>query len=126
MLMEQMRNEPNPGIEFDRDVLLGGWVAWIAWFAHPLLIPQGVGAVAAASMLGILLALFKFVGFLVMAGLMVLILRGIGAMLGPIGRMLGNLGHEEVPRLWGCLAFCLALWWLAWMLTGPVWNATFA
>jgi hypothetical protein len=113
-------------IEFDRDVLLGGWVAWISWFAHPLLIPQGVGAVAAASMVGILLAVLKFVGFLVMAGLMVLILRGIGAMLGPLGRMLGNLGHEEVPRLWGCLAFCLALWWLAWMLTGPVWNATFA
>ena len=81
---------------------------------------------AAASMVGILLALLKFVGFLLMAGLMVLILRGIGAMLGPIGRMLGNLGHEEVPRLWGCLAFCLALWWFAWMLTGPVWNATFA
>ena len=113
-------------VEFGRDVLLGHWIAWISWFAMPLLIPQGIGAAATASIVGLLIAPFNLLLHLIVAGLLVLLLRVIAAAGGPFSRMAGNFGHEEVPRLWGCLLIGMAVWWILWLVLGPIGNTLFS
>lgn len=113
-------------VEFGRDVMLGHWLAWISWFAMPLLIPQGIGAAATASLTGLLIAPFNLLLHLLVAGGLVLMLRVIAAVGGPFSRMAANFGHEEIPRLWGCLLIGMALWWILWLVMGPIGNTLFS
>jgi len=59
------------------------------------------------------------------AGVIILIIRSAATIMGPISRLIGMLGHKEAPRLWGCLLMGLALWWMTWLLMGPINNTLF-
>jgi hypothetical protein len=111
--------------DFSRDVILGHWLAWLSWFAFPLMIPQGIGALASASLTGMILAPLSLIAHCLIAGLVVLLLRSIATIMGPISRLIGMLGHKEAPRLWGCLLIGMALWWAIWLLVGPINNTLF-
>ncbi|MAE39269.1 MAG: hypothetical protein CL969_06600 [Euryarchaeota archaeon] len=111
--------------DFSRDVILGHWLAWLSWFAFPLMIPQGIGSLASASLTGMILAPLSLIAHCLIAGLAVLLLRSIATIMGPISRLIGMLGHKEAPRLWGCLLIGMALWWAIWLLVGPINNTLF-
>jgi hypothetical protein len=100
--MPESYREWRLGPDFTRDVLLGHWLAWLSWLAYPLMIPQGIGSVAAASLTGLVMSPVMLVFHCLVAGFVVLILRGIASIGGPFSRLLGYLGHTESPRLWGC------------------------
>ena len=108
--------------DFTRDVMLGHWVGWISWLAHPMMIPQGVGALASVSLTGLLLAGPALVAYALVAGLAVLIVRVIATIAGPFSRLAGLLGEKETPRLWGFMLIGFAAWWFVWLLTGPIRN----
>nr|AIF06179.1 hypothetical protein [uncultured marine group II/III euryarchaeote KM3_190_A05] len=109
--------------DFTRDVLLGHWLAWLSWLAYPLMIPQGIGSVAAASLTGLVMSPVMLIFHCLVAGFVVLILRALASIGGPFSRLLGILGHDESPRLWGCLLIGMAVWWFVWLLIGPIGNA---
>jgi len=111
------------GPDFTRDVLLGHWLAWLSWFAYPLMIPQGIGSVASASLTGLVLSPVMLIFHCLVAGFVILLLRAIASIGGPFSRLLGYLGHSESPRLWGCLLIGMAVWWFVWLLIGPIGNA---
>ncbi|MDP6098908.1 MAG: hypothetical protein QF566_01885 [Candidatus Thalassarchaeaceae archaeon] len=111
--------------DFSRDVILGHWLAWLSWFAFPLMIPQGIGALASASLTGLILAPLSLIAHCLIAGFVVLLLRSIATIMGPVSRLIGMLGHREAPRLWGCLLIGMALWWVVWLLVGPINNTLF-
>ena len=110
------------GPDFTRDVLLGHWLAWLSWFAYPLMIPQGIGSVASASLTGLVLSPVMLIFHCLVAGFVILLLRAIASIGGPFSRLLGYLGHSESPRLWGCLLIGMAVWWFVWLLIGPIGN----
>ena len=111
--------------DFSRDVSLGHWLAWISWFAFPLMIPQGIGSLASASLTGVFLAPLNLIAHCLIAGMVILILRSIATIMGPISRLIGILGHNESPRLWGSLLIGMATWSAIWLLIGPISNTLF-
>ncbi|MBO58036.1 MAG: hypothetical protein CMA77_03460, partial [Euryarchaeota archaeon] len=111
--------------DFSRDLMLGHWLAWLSWLAFPLMIPQGIGSLASASLKGMFLAPLILIGHCLIAGIIVLIIRSLATIMGPISRLIGMLGQKEAPRLWGCLLMGIALWWIIWLLMGPISNTLF-
>jgi hypothetical protein len=111
--------------DFSRDVILGHWLAWLSWLAFPLMIPQGIGSLASASLTGMILAPLSLILHCLIAGVIILIIRSAATIMGPISRLIGMLGHKEAPRLWGCLLMGMALWWITWLLMGPINNTLF-
>ncbi len=111
--------------DFSRDLMLGHWLAWLSWLAYPLMIPQGIGSLASASLTGVIMAPIILIGHCLIAGIIVLILRSFATILGPISRLIGMLGQKEAPRLWGCLLMGISLWWIIWLLMGPISNSLF-
>lgn len=111
--------------DFTRDVMLGHWLAWLAWIVYPLMIPQGIGSLAAASLTGLVLAPVILVLHSIVAGFVILILRSVASIGGGFSRVLGQLGASETPRLWGCLLIGIAVWWFVWTLMGPIGNTLF-
>jgi hypothetical protein len=111
--------------DFSRDVMLGHWLAWLAWLAYPLMIPQGIGSLASASLTGLILSPVMLIFHCIVAGFVILILRSVASIGGPFSRLLGQLGQKETPRLWGCLLIGMSIWWIIWLVIGPIGNALF-
>ena len=108
--------------DFARDVSLGHWLAWLAWLTRPLLISQGVSAIATTSLTGLALAPLVLLGYCLVAGLVVLILRVVAAAGGPFSRGIGRMGQKDAPRLWGVLLGGMGLWIAVWLVAGPIFN----
>ena len=105
---------------FAEDVYLGLWLAWLLWLRTPVLIPQGVGAVARSDILGILLSVLAMLGFLVAAGIVVNIARLVALSPGNLSRVFGWLSVGIRPRAWGLASAILGTWVALALLVGPV------
>ena len=105
---------------FAEDVYLGLWLAWLLWLRTPVLIPQGVGAVARSDILGILLSVLAMLGFLVAAGIVVNIARFVALLPGNLSRVFGWLSVGIRPRAWGLASAILGTWVALALLVGPV------
>ena len=105
---------------FAEDVYLGLWLAWLLWLRTPVLIPQGVGAVARSDILGILLSVLAMLGFLVAAGIVVNIARLVALLPGNLSRVFGWLSVGIRPRAWGLASAILGTWVALALLVGPV------
>ena len=105
---------------FAEDVYLGLWLAWLLWLRTPVLIPQGVGAVARSDILGILLSVLAMLGFLVAAGIVVNIARFVALLPGNLSRVFGWLSVGIRPRAWGLASAILGTWVVLALLVGPV------
>lgn len=93
-----------------RDVLLGVWVGWFAWFAEPAMFAQGVGAAMLSGVGGILIGLLNGVLFAFVAGLVVLLLRIVAGLGGPLSRMFGLYGAESFARFSGWALVPIGVW----------------
>lgn len=93
-----------------RDVLLGVWVGWFAWFAEPAMFAQGVGAAMMSGVGGIFIGLLNGVLFAFVAGLVVLLLRIVAGLGGPLSRLFGMYGAESFARFSGWALVPIGIW----------------
>lgn len=93
-----------------RDVLLGVWVGWFAWFAEPAMFAQGVGAAMMSGVGGIFIGLLNGLMFAFVAGLVVLLLRIVAGLGGPLSRLFGLYGAESFARFSGWALVPIGLW----------------
>ncbi len=106
--------------KFLDDLHLGIWVAWLLWLRAPSTIPQAIGAVARSGLLGILVCLLFFIGYSLMAGIVVVLSRLIISIPGEISRILGSLSVGLRPRAWGLACVILGVWMFVSILVGPL------
>ncbi|MGB2017893.1 MAG: hypothetical protein ACPHX2_04970 [Candidatus Poseidoniaceae archaeon] len=93
-----------------RDVLLGVWVGWFAWFAEPAMFAQGVGAAMLSGFGGVLIGVLNAIMFAFVAGLVVLLLRLVAGIGGPLSRMFGLYGAESFARFSGWALVPIGVW----------------
>ncbi len=93
-----------------RDVLLGVWVGWFAWFAEPAMFAQGVGAAMLSGVGGVLIGLLNGLLFAFVAGVVVLLLRIVAGVGGPLSRMFGLYGAESFARFSGWALVPIGVW----------------
>ncbi len=96
--------------DLSRDLLLGIWVGWFAWFVEPAIFAQGVGAALLSGPLGIALGLGNGLLFALSGGLVVLLLRLVAALGGSLSRLFGRYGAESFARFTGWVMVPLGLW----------------
>jgi len=96
--------------DLSRDVLLGVWVGWFAWFAEPAMFAQGVGAAMMSGVGGIFIGLLNGLMFAFVAGLVVLLLRIVAGLGGPLSRLFGLYGAESFARFSGWALVPIGLW----------------
>jgi len=105
---------------FSEDVYLGLWLAWLSWLIDPSLIAQGVGSMARSGILGALLSPLMLIGFGVVSGLVVAILRSIPLFLGKYAAIIGLLSVGVRPRAWGVSIAIMGFWTLMSISMGPL------
>ena len=105
---------------FDEDAHLGLWLVWIAFLIDPLMLAQGVASRALTGITGIASSVGMFLGFLLMAGICVIIIRSVAAIAGPFSRIGGMFSQGARPRLWGAVILVLAIWNIAVITAGPL------
>jgi hypothetical protein len=96
--------------DLSRDVLLGVWVGWFAWFAEPAMFAQGVGAAMMSGVGGVFIGLLNGVLFAFVAGLVVLLLRIVAGLGGPLSRLFGLYGAESFARFSGWALVPIGVW----------------
>ena len=96
--------------DLSRDVLLGVWVGWFAWFAEPAMFAQGVGAAMVSGVGGVFIGLLNGVLFAFVAGLVVLLLRIVAGLGGPLSRLFGLYGAESFARFSGWALVPIGVW----------------
>ena len=106
--------------KFLDDMYLGLWVAWLLWLRAPNTIPQAIGAVARSGLIGIFICMIFFLGYMFMAGLVVVIFRTSLAIVGDFTRILGSLSVGLRPRAWGLTCAILGVWVLFSIVAGPL------
>lgn len=106
--------------KFLDDMYLGLWIAWLLWLRAPSSIPQAIGAVGRSGLIGFLICIIFFFGYMFMAGLVAVIFRTILAIIGDFTRVLGSLSVGLRPRAWGLTCAILGVWVLISILTGPL------
>jgi len=106
--------------KFLDDLHLGLWVAWLLWLRAPSTIPQAIGAVARSGLLGILVCLLFFIGYSLMAGIVVVLSGFIVSIPGEISRIFGSLSVGLRPRAWGLACVILGVWMFVSILVGPL------
>tara|TARA_B110000003_G_scaffold268911_1_gene299140 strand:- start:93 stop:2423 length:2331 start_codon:yes stop_codon:yes gene_type:complete len=102
------------------DFHLGLWVAWLLWLRAPSAIPQAIGAVARSGILGILICILFFIGYSLMAGLVVILSGVIVSIPGDISRIMGSLSVGLRPRAWGLACVILGMWISISIIVGPL------
>ena len=106
--------------KFLDDMYLGLWVAWLLWLRAPNTIPQAIGAVGRSGLIGFLICIIFFLGYMMMAGLVVVIFKTALAIIGDLTRILGSLTVGLRPRAWGLTCAILGMWVLLSIVTGPL------
>ena len=106
--------------KFLDDMYLGLWVAWLLWLRAPNTIPQAIGAVGRSGLIGFLICIIFFLGYMMMAGLVVVIFKTTLAIIGDLTRILGSLTVGLRPRAWGLTCAILGMWVLLSIVTGPL------
>ena len=96
--------------DLSRDVMLGVWVGWFAWFAEPAMFAQGVGAAMVSGVGGVFIGLLNGVLFAFVAGLVVLLLRIVAGLGGPLSRLFGLYGAESFARFSGWALVPIGVW----------------
>jgi len=102
------------------DIHLGLWVAWLFWLRAPSAIPQAIGAVARSGLLGVLICILFFIGYSLMAGIVVVTFGIIASLPGEISRVMGSLSVGLRPRAWGLACAVLGLWIFCSIIVGPI------
>ena len=97
-------------VDMQRDVLLGLWAGWMAWFVNPMWFQQGVGSTALLGGTSIAMALFLFVVYLLFAGIAILCLRFVASWGGPFSRLFGKFGSEVFAQFVGWALVPIAIW----------------
>jgi len=96
--------------DMKRDTLLGIWVGWFGWLAFPALFSQGVGAAMLSGVSGIFFGTFGFILIILLGGSVILLLRFIASLGGPISRFFGEIGSESFAQYSGWCLIPVALW----------------
>jgi hypothetical protein len=96
--------------DLSRDLLLGVWVGWFAWFVEPAIFAQGVGAAVLSGPAGVVFGLANALLFAFSGGMVVLLLRLVAALGGPLSRLFGLYGAESFARFTGWVMVPLGLW----------------
>ncbi len=96
--------------EFNTEMRLGLWVAWLSWISYPMLIPQGVGAIMLNGIWGIVSSLFFLIELTFCAGLIVLIARIMAKIGGRFSIIFGKLSSENISKFWGLMLAPLSIW----------------
>jgi len=105
---------------FSEDVYLGLWLAWIIWLIDPSMIAQGVGSMARSGMLGTVLSPLMLIGFMISAGVVVVILRTLPLLMGRYAAIIGILSVGVRPRAWGVSVAIMGIWTLISISLGPL------
>jgi hypothetical protein len=106
--------------KFLDDMYLGLWVAWLLWLRVPSTIPQAIGAVGRSGLIGLFICIIFFIGYMIMAGLVVVIFKTTLAIIGDLTRILGSLTVGLRPRAWGLTCVILGMWVLLSIVVGPL------
>ena len=106
--------------KFLDDMYLGLWVAWLLWLRMPSTIPQAIGAVGRSGLIGLFICILFFIGYMFMAGLVVVIFKTTLAIIGDLTRILGSLTVGLRPRAWGLTCAILGMWVLLSIVVGPL------
>ena len=106
--------------KFLDDMYLGLWVAWLLWLRVPSTIPQAIGAVGRSGLIGLFICILFFIGYMIMAGLVVVIFKTTLAIIGDLTRILGSLTVGLRPRAWGLTCVILGMWVLLSIVVGPL------
>lgn len=96
--------------DLSRDLMLGVWVGWFAWFADPGMFAQGVGSALISGPMGVLAGLLNGFLFTLAGGLVVLLLRLVAALGGPLSRLFGLYGAESFARFAGWVLVPVGVW----------------
>ena len=114
------------------DMHLGLWVAWLLWLRAPSAIPQAIGAIARSGIFGLIrdgniidgmlliICILFFIGYALMAGIVVVLFRGIISLPGDISRIMGSLSVGLRPRAWGLACIILGIWISVSIIAGPI------
>ena len=106
--------------KFLDDMYLGLWVAWLLWLRVPSTMPQAIGAVGRSGLIGLFICVLFFIGYMIMAGLVVVIFKTTLAIIGDLTRILGSLTVGLRPRAWGLTCAILGMWILLSIVVGPL------
>ena len=96
--------------EFQTEMRLGLWFAWLSWIVYPMLIPQGVSAVMLNGIGGIFSGLIFLVQLFVCAGVIILLARILAKIGGRFSTIFGKLSAKDISTFWGLMLTPLSIW----------------
>jgi len=99
--------------DVERDLLIGFWMGWFIWLAHPALLTQGVAALTMTGGVNYLFGPFMLVIHTLTAGILTLIIRFVASWGGPISRTFGSYGSGPFSEALGWALIPISLWALA-------------
>ena len=99
--------------DFERDLLIGFWMGWFIWLAHPATLTQGVTATTLTGGWGYLLGPLMFFLHVLAAGVLTLIIRFIASWGGSLARMFGSFGSGPFSQALGWALVPISIWCFA-------------
>lgn len=99
--------------DVERDLLIGFWMGWFIWLAHPALLSQGVAALTMTGGINYVFGPFMLIVHTLMAGILTLIIRFVASWGGPISRAFGSYGSGPFSEALGWALIPISLWALA-------------
>ena len=96
--------------EFQTEMRLGLWFAWLSWIIYPMLIPQGVGAIMLSGIGGMISSIIFLIQLVFCAGLIILFARILAKFGGRFSMIFGKLSAKDLSTFWGLMLVPLSIW----------------
>jgi hypothetical protein len=98
--------------DVERDLLIGFWMGWFVFMAHPALLAQGVAAMTLTGGMNWLMGPLNLILICLIVGLLTLIIRIIATWGGPISRAFGSFGSQPFSEALGWALVPISIWLL--------------
>lgn len=98
--------------DVERDLLIGFWMGWFVFMAHPALLAQGVAAMTLTGGMNWLMGPLNLILICLIVGTLTLIIRIIATWGGPISRAFGSFGSQPFSEALGWALVPISIWLL--------------
>ncbi|MDP6869286.1 MAG: hypothetical protein QGI21_00730 [Candidatus Poseidoniaceae archaeon] len=96
--------------DVERDLLIGFWLGWFIWLAHPALLTQGVVAATLTGGFNWVFGPLMLIMHIITAGILTLIIRFVASWGGPLSRAFGSFGSGPFSEALGWALIPISIW----------------